>query len=77
MVNSIFFNFFLERKFLFQRSLRQFLFYINRVSFRGDILKKTGEADSIHFLYIFLRNHIFQPKTKNSTGHLFQACVLK
>ena len=40
MVSSIFFNFFLETKFSIQLRLRQFLFEVNRVSIRGDVLIK-------------------------------------
>ena len=38
----------------------------NRISIRGVVFKKpcTSEGDSTHCLYIFLRNHIFQPHTK-------------
>ena len=40
MVSLIFFNFRLETKFSIQLGLRQFLFEVNRISIRGEILKK-------------------------------------
>ena len=54
MVRPLLFNFFLEIKFLIQGSLRQF-FYINRVSIRGDILKKNNVLLklTVHIVWIY------------------------
>ena len=50
MVSTIFFNFFLETAFSIHLGLRQFLFEVNRISIRGDILKKlcVGHHASTH-----------------------------
>ena len=81
MVSPFLFDFFLKMIFSIQWCLRQFLlaktawhlksaFDINRVSIRGGILTelRTSEADSTHFVHMFLKNHVFQPRTKIFTG---------
>ena len=55
MVSPIFCNSFLETKVSIQLGLRQFLFEVNRISIRGDILEKlcashdASEANSARF----------------------------
>ena len=72
MVSSTLFNFFLKPKFSIQLKLRQFLFKVNQVSVRGDILKKlcashhASEGD----IADISEKTCFRLRQKISTGQL-------
>ena len=72
MVSPLLFKFSLEMKNSKSMMLTSVFILHQSINICGDILKElyTVETDSIHCLYLFLRNHIFQPKTKNITGQL-------
>ena len=85
MVSSIFFNFFLETNISIQLGLRQCLFDVNRVSIRGDILKKlrashhVSEADSTVFSEnpcFCSRQKIHWPTFVSSFYSVYRECSL-